>query len=145
MTGRRIAPRTRTAWYLAAILALLVLSLPACARPAEASARLGEEFTLAIGQVSGIAGEDLRVKFIEVVTDSRCPEGAVCIWAGQASSLVELTHAKTPNRLVLTQPDGTGSFLDYEIAFDLQPYPQVGRNIEDKDYRLKLKITRKSP
>jgi hypothetical protein len=43
---------------------------------------------------------------------------------------------------VLTQPGAPGSFIDYEIAFDLQPYPQAGVKIENKDYRLQLKITK---
>lgn len=37
---------------------------------------LGQRVTLAPGQSGDISGENLRLTFLNVVTDSRCPTGA---------------------------------------------------------------------
>jgi hypothetical protein len=110
------------------------------------NATLGEEIALALGQSASISGEDLEVRFVEVVSDSRCPEGAICIWAGEASCLLEITESGSIYRKVLTQlgrsePSPT-DFQDYEITFDLRPYPQLGKEIESEDYRLQLTISK---
>lgn len=130
---------------LAAILSVPILS--ACAKPAGNEVGPGQEFTLAGGQSAEITGENLSIKFIRVTSDSRCPQGATCIWAGEASSLVEITdsestYAKTLTQPGLTEPPKT-DFKNYEITFDLKPYPQLGKEIKSEDYRLQLKISRK--
>ncbi len=40
-------------------------------------AGLGQEITLSKGQAAVIASEDLKVKFMEVISDSRCPRGDI--------------------------------------------------------------------
>ena len=36
----------------------------------------------------------------------------------------------------------TAAVAGYEIAFDVQPYPQLGKDLKQKDYSLKLVVTR---
>jgi hypothetical protein len=110
---------------------------------------LGQEFSLSPRQSIVIAGENLAIKFIEVISDGRCPRRAICIWAGEASCLIEITiHSESTSRKVLTQPGLSGpsktSFANYEITFDLQPYPEVGKAPDKKDYHLRLVIRKKS-
>ena len=128
-----------------AIVAAIVLSalvLPGCTKPTGTEAGLGKEFSLSIGQSATVTGENLSVKFIEVVSDSRCPTGATCIWAGEASSLVEITTSGSTYSKVLTQPGLSGpsqtDFLKYQITYNLQPYPQAGREAKKGDYSLHL-------
>jgi len=127
-------------WVWTIVSVLLVL--PGCAKPTGIEVDLGKEFTLSIGQSAAVAGEDLSVKFVEVVSDSRCPQGATCIWAGEASCLIEVTSSGSTYRKLLTQSGNSGpsqtDFLKYEITFDLEPYPQVGRETKEGDYRLQL-------
>lgn len=60
------------------LLLLLVLGclvvLSAC-QPPEVSASLGREFSLRPGQEALVTGEDLRLEFVGVTQDSRCPAG----------------------------------------------------------------------
>ena len=131
------------------ILPIILVLLSGCARqPGEIKAVLGEEITLAIGQDASIAGEQFEVRFIEVISDSRCPKGATCIWAGEASCLIEITDSGSAYRKVLTQPGLSGpsqtDFQEYEITFDLRPYPQVEKEIKSEEYRLQLEIGKKS-
>ncbi len=134
--------------YIISLVALLALLPLACTRSSETTANLGQEFSLAIGQSASLNGEDLVIRFVDVIGDSRCAAGVVCIWAGEASCLVEIDYANKTFEKVLTQPGLTEpamtDFADYTIAFDLKPYPQAGQEIEDKDYRLDLDIARKS-
>ncbi len=52
------------------------------------SADAGEPFRLALGATAERGGH--AVRFVEVVEDSRCPEGAQCIAAGRARIRVEV-------------------------------------------------------
>jgi hypothetical protein len=128
-------------WISAAIIMLLMVI--GCGKPAPSQAKLGEEFTLALGQSANIASENLRLKFAELVSDSRCPTGATCIWAGEASCLLDITTSQSTYQKVLTQSGGSVSksfFGDYEISYTVAPYPEVGRQIDKKDYRLILTV-----
>jgi hypothetical protein len=96
-----------------------------------------------------IAGENLIIKFVEVISDGRCPRGAICIWPGEANCLIEITtHSESSNRKVLTQPGLSKpskiGFANYKITFDLQPYPEVGKAPDKKGYHLQLLISKKS-
>jgi hypothetical protein len=127
------------------VLPLVILILSGCAGQSSGlKAGLGEKFTLAIGQNATITGEDLNIRFVEVVADSRCAQGVQCIWAGEASSHIEITYSGVTYQKILTQPGASeppqADFAAYEITFDLQPYPQAGEQIKDKDYRLELQV-----
>jgi len=127
---------------------LLLLFLAACGGGAgEVKADLGREFSLSSGQTASIQGEGLQLKFIEVVNDSRCPHGVTCVWQGQASCLVEITYLESSHRVTLVQPGLTEDpsridFAEYIIGFNLTPYPQAGKEIEESDYRLQLVVTK---
>ncbi len=128
------------------LLSLSVLLLAGCAEPATREVTLGTEFTLAVGQSAALTGESVSIDFVEVVSDSRCPNGARCIWAGEVSCLVKVTQAGSTYEKVLTQPGLSGpasdTFGGYKVAFDVLPYPEVGKEIKAKDYELKLTVSK---
>jgi hypothetical protein len=110
---------------------------------------LDQEFSLSPGQSTMIAGENLAIKFIEVISDGRCPKGDICVWAGEASCLTEITtRSESTYCKVLTQPGLSGpsktSFINYKITFDLQLYPEVSKAPDKKGYHLRLVISKKS-
>jgi hypothetical protein len=132
-----------TKYVMAIFTAIALLISTACGKPAPLEARLDVEFTLSPGQMANIATENLSLKFVELVSDSRCPTGATCIWAGEASCLLEITTAQSTYQKVLTQSGGSVSKSvvgDYEISFAVEPYPEMGKQIDKKDYRLKLTV-----
>ncbi len=64
---------------LVPIIALLgvILVLAGCAGPAgPTTVALGQSVTLSPNQTVDITGENLRITFLNVITDSRCPTGA---------------------------------------------------------------------
>lgn len=130
-------------WLAIAVAVLLPFS--GCSKPAESmDVGLDEEFALSVGQSATIEGENISITFVEVVSDSRCPTGATCIWAGEASCLIEFTDSESRYRKVLTEPGSSSppeaSITSYEIEFTLLPYPELGKETATKDYRLQLTV-----
>ncbi len=133
--------------YLLAFVATLLLLASCVVTPGEVKADLGQEFSLSIGQSAQISGENLLIKFKEVVEDSRCPEGATCIWEGRVSAIVEITENGSPYQIVLTQPGLTDEYAEetykeYRLTIKVEPYPEVGKEIASADYRLLLTVSK---
>jgi hypothetical protein len=133
-------------WVLSVTLALLTIS--GCSQPIRNEVSLDQEFTLSVGKSSAIAGENITLKFVEVTSDSRCPQNVTCVWAGEVSCLVEVTKNNlNAYRLVLTQPGLTDlpsqqDFDGYEITFRVEPYPVAGKTIAQNEYLLIATVTR---
>lgn len=135
---------------LALSMLLVAFSLTACAPAAPTTptptARFGEQVTLVIGQTAAYDSE-LSVKFLDVTEDSRCPTGVTCIWAGQVSCSLEVTTPGKTEGVTLTQPGLTDAADGrpvgaYTFRFDVEPYPEAGKDIQKTAYRLLLTVTK---
>jgi hypothetical protein len=134
-------------WVLSGLLMviLILLVLPASCGPAPVAAALGEKFMLYAGKTAVITGESLKIKFVEVTSDSRCAIGNECLVAGDAKCLMLINYFDSQTSLTFTQQgsdDNTQDFNVYKITFQLQPYPVSGDTIKAADYRLKMTVTR---
>jgi len=128
---------------------MLVFSFGCTSQTNEIRADLGQEFNLHIGQTAFIEDEQIKFKFVEVVADSRCAKGATCIWQGEITCTVEITYLESLHRKTLTQPGLTeepsrDAFKEYIITFNVQPYPELEKEIKTNEYRLQLVIEKKS-
>lgn len=113
----------------------------------ELNSELGQSTTLSAGQTISITGEPLQIKFLKIINDSRCPTGVKCPWEGEVDCLVQVTYENSPSDLVLTKRgSGSGStnFNNYEITFEVTPYPQANKQTPEQDYRLQLSVKKKS-
>ena len=110
------------------------------------SVGLGEQVVLKVGETTQITTENLTIKFDEVLNDSRCPDGAMCIWAGQVQCLITIDLNGKKEQITLTQLGSSGSTVQtydkYNLDFDVTPYPKLGSVISSSDYRLNLKVTK---
>ena len=126
----------------------LATGLSACSKqPVSATAELGQAFILEPGQTAVLKNEELTVKFVEIVSDSRCPKGVQCIWAGEVSSLIEIDYQNQKKEMVLKllgSGEGEDLFADYKISFSVEPYPEYGKELKAEDYRLHLTISKES-
>jgi hypothetical protein len=130
------------------IATVLTLAVSACATPPPGkSVALGEQVNLAIGQTVTMVGESLRITFVEVTGDSRCPRGATCVWQGEAICRLKMVFQGSETTVTvkepgLTEAPGVADFDNYAIQFRLRPYPDVGKETKPGDYRLELTVRR---
>jgi len=104
------------------------------------SARLDEEFALRLGEQISLSGTDLTLVFQDVTEDSRCPDGAVCVWAGNGriqlgvnQSTVKLNTTLEPKQII---------FGNYAIRLNsLSPYPVIDRRMRKEEYVAALVVT----
>ena len=128
-------------------LSITALVLTSCApEMGGGTAKLGKEFSLSIGESVAIKGENLKVTFLKVLEDSRCPKGVQCIWEGRARSLVSFV-SNNMTEIELTEPGLTDSlaqytFQNYFITFHLLPYPEAGKEITADQYRLTMFVNK---
>jgi hypothetical protein len=109
------------------------------------TAALGEQFMLYADKTSVITGESLKIEFVEVTADSRCPIGIECLVAGDAKCLMLISYFNSQTSLTFTQQgsdDNTMDFNVFKITYQLQPYPLSGDTINAADYRLKMTVTK---
>jgi hypothetical protein len=114
----------------------------------EIPAELGQEITLQLGQTAYIKDANIKFKFADMTGDSRCPTGATCIWQGEVTCILEIIYLGESYSMTIVQPGltdtpGEATFREYNIAYSVEPYPEVGRDIKDDEYRLKLVFDKK--
>ena len=85
------------------------------------------------------------MRFDSVSSDSRCPMDAVCVWAGDATLTLRLSHrSNSPATNELhTQPSGSELvYSDYRIKLvSLSPYPRSDRRIPPGDYVATINVS----
>src|ERR1700754_2694415 len=102
-------------------VAVLTVALVGCQVSRQAQADpvaypLGVAFPLSGGQEAEVTGEDLHVRFTDVLEDSRCPTEVECFWTGQARVAVTV------------EPAGRASTT---VEFNTNPAP--GQNVQTAD------------
>ncbi len=131
--------------YGIALFCLTVTTACADMSPSGPTVPLNQQFELAPGQSATVEGASIRVSFLRVVGDSRCPADVLCVQGGDA--IVEIQ----------VHPDGSGG-VPYELhtgdmrpvkhgdltieLVQLSPYPFSSRTIQPGEYRATLRVTR---
>ncbi|WP_290701186.1 hypothetical protein [Lacinutrix sp.] len=98
-----------------------------------------------------ITVEDLEFKFVAVESDSRCPKGAQCIWAGEAVVLIDIfkNGKRLEQKRVVFSPtaklqNSLGNLFASEglniSGFNIAPYPEYRNKIKAEDYYIQLDI-----
>ena len=108
------------------------------------------ELKLSDCESGNISGDDLKLCFERVVSDSRCPANAVCVWQGAATATFSFTKNGDTHRFDLStitmQPNYTKDTViaGYKIEFiNLSPYPgTIAEPIPDSQRKAELKITK---
>jgi hypothetical protein len=124
----------------------VVLLFITCRRDSETSTeqnnpQLGDSFDLKIGESVSIKNEQLNFQFVTVSEDSRCPIGALCIWAGNASVVIKIYNMMdTLNTFLDPKEINYGS---YKITLlKLSPYPQIGVPRDTTQYVAQFVVTK---
>lgn len=104
-----------------------------------------------------IVTKDLSFKIEETISDSRCPEGVNCVWAGEVHLLLRVyeKNLKTEEiELKINHQNFTEnkSFFETKIPLEskkiesiqISPNRVEGLKIEEKEYQLKLVFSEKN-
>jgi hypothetical protein len=107
---------------------------------------LSQRFSLAPGETASVQDTTVRVQFLRVSGDSRCPADALCIQGGDAIVHVRVTDAALSSDYDL-HTGGPPQFVVSPTGFrvelaELQPYPFSSRTIQPGDYRATLVVAR---
>jgi hypothetical protein len=80
-------------------------------------AELGQETEIKTGQDLIIGAEGLRINFVAVKGDSRCPENVKCFWEGDAEVILDVSKTGNEAKLIklhanrkFVQSDEYGSY-----------------------------------
>jgi hypothetical protein len=130
------------------VFGLCLLAATACddKGPTAPTVPINRQYTLAPGETVAIDGTGLRVQFIRVAGDSRCPADALCIWIGDATVQLRASNGRDTRDYDLhtfNSEQGTIDHRGMRISLvQLQPYPFSSRTIQPGDYRATLDVRR---
>lgn len=99
----------------------------------------GTPFILDYKQLVQNEEEEILLKFNSVLSDSRCPSGVECVWAGEAE--LQFVAYKSNDSIKFNLSSSGKRFGQDTILFDLHvkllqviPYPEVLKSIAIEDY-----------
>lgn len=113
------------------------------------AADAGRELDIRQGQQVYLSRERLRVRFISVLEDSRCPTGEQCIWQGNAKITLGLSKpGGKPTSVTLNTAVEPMSVEYRGYTFKLaalNPYPNLKKGNKRGGYVATLSIAKESP
>jgi hypothetical protein len=105
--------------------------------------------TLRVGRQATLKSEGLRIKFVEVAEDSRCPVNVTCVWAGNAKVQIEIRSGHGDSQTLTLNTAGSATLPSetqypyYQLRLvNLSPRPRSNRKIAAHDYTLTLLLSR---
>ncbi|MDZ7723827.1 MAG: hypothetical protein U5R06_13725 [candidate division KSB1 bacterium] len=130
---------------------ILILFLSSCRIPdqPENTLHLNEDLSLDFNEKLEHHQLSISISFDSLLSDSRCPIGAMCVWAGNAELLFTLrenncTHKLNLNTNPHSQQDTTTNAYRVKLI-DVQPYPHVDSTFSENDYTALIRINRQEP
>lgn len=111
--------------------------------------QLGQEYALAFGATLRFASEGLRVGFMDLQEDSRCPSDVTCTHVGQAMILMDTAHdaSRLLGGFTLTLGSGleaaSEKFQGYTVTLiNLDPYPISTQETRLQNYVATVVVTK---
>jgi hypothetical protein len=131
---------------LGVVVALLLL---ACGSSPTDPGSPGRDGTIVLPFGSSTqVNDDLRVSFVQVIDDSRCPALVVCAWQGNGAIQLEITTSGGAQSATLNTAGGTAFPRETTVAgytftlIELDPKRQTSNPIPAQQYRATVRITR---
>lgn len=128
------------------LLVLILFTIMSCEEVTTSQIfTIGKESTFRINQLY-YSSDGQYTLMIKEISDSRCPEGVVCVWSGEVSLKGEWISSGTITPVELhtvmkdlqKEPDG----FTIQIM-DAKPYPKYGTESKPEDLAITLLIQKK--
>jgi hypothetical protein len=108
-------------------------------------APLDRDFELGVGAQGQVVDSPVRVKFLQVIEDSRCPTDVVCVWQGNGKARVTVDSAGATLAAELNtslQPRTMAAFGYVLELRELRPARNSKTSIAPADYIAVFRVTR---
>ena len=108
-----------------------------------------EPFKLNSSKGVKMKDDDLKISFVAVKEDSRCPEGTTCVWEGQVKVLLKIESGEKSTDIEIEKKGKSteaslGNTENYQILLlEVNPYPKEEQKLKLEDYNLTLAVQRK--
>ena len=103
--------------------------------------QLDHEFWIQLGERVALENGRLTIKFVSLAGDSRCPEGVVCVWMGNAEVILEVSENEIRLNTILDPTEAVVG--EYKIQLrDVVPYPKAGVEYLPEEYRVKIVVSK---
>lgn len=107
------------------------------------------DFEIQVNKTLKTSEGTYTLRFDSVMTDSRCPEGAMCVWQGVAATRFTLISANDSATFELftvnlEKQNWSDSVIYKNLKIKLlklNPYPSINIKFTYANYRAKLKLT----
>jgi hypothetical protein len=130
---------------LLGVLAIGCFLLSACdGGPTGPSAHLDEAFVLEPGQTATLQGRSVRLRFVGVTGDSRCPIDVVCNTGGDATVQISVRSGTGPDVLYELHTGDLQPVRHGTLTITLErlaPDPFSSQTIPPEAYRATLRVT----
>jgi hypothetical protein len=109
---------------------------------------LSDTLDLAVGECAEALGT-LGICLDSITEDSRCPEGVVCVWEGNAGIQISVTGSDTLSHEMVLNTHS--NFLNdtmfeevYIALMEVAPYPSVNDALKQEDYLVRILVEKMS-
>lgn len=127
---------------------LIILAIFVAGNFTPLPAQNGGRVRVQISKEKPVVKSKLRLRFLDVIEDSRCPEGTNCIWAGNAKIKIQINkHGGQPRIFELNSNLEQQSVMveGYEIKLvGLTPHPKAETELRKAAYTAVFEITQKA-
>ena len=93
------------------------------------------------GVAVAVAGTDLELRLIKIVSDSRCPRDVTCVWAGEVQVRLSVRSGNTPaleHEVVAGNSVRVGAYL---IGVEkVEPEPVENQKISPREFRVTVRV-----
>lgn len=121
---------------------IFAVTLAACGR-STTDPQLGDNNEVRYGAAVTIPGDTTTVRFTDVTSDSRCPTGAQCVWAGEAVVLFTVGGSeKVTLTLGASAATATAIVRGKQLTLvALKPHPTADSPHAKSDYVATIRFT----
>jgi hypothetical protein len=131
---------------LLALVTILSIGTTTIAWPNRPETFKRETFALRYGNQKTVARGELRIRFVTVMEDSRCPVGVNCVWAGNAKIQVKVSDRRGRSKVMELNTSGEprgAQFGRYAINLvNLTPQPRENNKPSPSRYTAMFSIQR---
>ena len=109
---------------------------------------LDNEISLFIGESATFQDHGIKLKFVDVLEDSRCPSDVDCVWEGTVSLSINIQYkSQNLGDYILNSSNlHKASFMGYYVKLKtLEPYPISTETIPKTSYNATFKVAEYGP